>query len=274
MTVSVEKDIVYATVDGHELGLDLYRPEGDGPHPLVVYVHGGGWKEGDKSADGETRLTSFAAQGFALASINYRLLGQALFPAGLHDVKGAIRWLRANGASLGLDTDRIGIWGASSGAHLASLAALTQNDPSAEGSTGGNTEVSSAVQAVVHWFGPVDLINGAHRTWLEKILLAPALEPPLFGAETIEEVAEQARAASPLHLVSAGAPPFLISHGDRDRVLPRGESESFHDALSRAGADSLLLILAGAGHEDHAFDSPANISITAGFFAAHLEDRT
>ena len=269
-SVSVTSDLLYAHESGVELALDLYRPDAPGPVPLVVYVHGGAWKKGDKAADASARLARFAEHGIALASINHRFIDQALFPAALHDVKGAIRWLRAHGAELGLSTERIGLWGATSGAHLASLAALTQNDPEWEGTSGGNADVSSAVHAVVHWFGPVDLVSSAHRTWLEKILLAPPIEPPLFGADTIEEVASLARAASPLFRASADAPPFLISHGDRDRVLPRSESEAFHDALSRAGAQSSLLIVAGAGHEDHAFDAPSNIALTAAFFASHL----
>ncbi|MFB2586685.1 alpha/beta hydrolase fold domain-containing protein [Herbiconiux liukaitaii] len=270
MSVVVERDIVYATEGGVELGLDLYRPDMEGPVPVVVFVHGGAWRKGDKALGSDTRFPRFAGHGIAVASINYRLLDQALFPAALHDVKGAIRWLRAHGAELGLATERIGLWGATSGAHLASLAALTQNDPEWEGTTGGPPETSSAVQAVVHWFGPVDLVNGAHRSWLEEILLEPPIEPPLFGAETIDGVVDLARTASPLFRVSADAPPFLISHGDRDRVLPRSESEAFHDALSRAGAQSSLLIVAGAGHEDHAFDSPANLALVAAFFTAHL----
>jgi acetyl esterase/lipase len=269
MSVSVSRDLVYATVDGIELGLDLYRPDAEGPHDVVVYVHGGAWKEGDKAADAE-RLERFAANGIAVASVNYRLIGQAIHPAGLHDVKGAVRWLRANAGELGLRTERLAFWGASSGAHLASLAALTQRDPEWEGDTGGNLEHSSAVDAVVHWFGPVDLVNGAHRSWLEEILLAPPLEPPLFGADDIAQVAELARRVSPLFRVTADAPPFLIAHGDRDRVLPRAESEAFHDALSRAGARSSLLIVGGAGHEDHLFDSADNLALTAAFVATHL----
>jgi len=242
--VTVTRDIIYATVDGGELGLDLYAPASDTPVPVVAYFHGGAWKEGDKAADGDTRLTGLAAHGVAVASINYRLIDTAVFPAQIHDAKGAIRWLRAHGAEHGLATDRIAAWGASAGAFLASLLALTADDHDFEGTTGGNADRSSAVDAAVHWFGPVDLISGARRTWLEDILLAPALEPPLFGVATIAEVAERARAASPLHRVTAASPPFLISHGDRDRVLPETEGRSFHDALSRAGVDASYLVVA------------------------------
>lgn len=270
MGVSVQRDIVYATVDGVELALDAYLPEGEGPHPCVVYLHGGAWKEGDKSADGDTRLAVVAAHGLAVLSANYRLLDQAVFPAQIHDVKGVIRWVRAHGSELGLGTERVGVWGSSAGAFLGSLAALTPGDREFGGETGGNLEASSAVDAVVHWFGPVDLVSGEHRSWLEKLLLAPPLEPPLFGAESLDGLEDRARAASPLHRVNAAAPPFLIAHGDRDRVLPESESASFHDALVRAGATSSYLVVGGAGHEDHAFDSVANLAITAAFLLSHL----
>lgn len=268
--VTTQADIVYATVDGIQLALDLYLPEGEGPHPAVVYLHGGAWQEGDKSADGETRLAALAAHGIAVLSANYRLLNQALFPAQIHDVKGVIRWVRAHGAEHGLATERVGVWGASAGALLGSLAALTPGDAEFEGSTGGNLDASSAVDAVVHWFGPVDLVSGEHRSWLEKILLAPPLEPPLFGVESLDGVQDRARAASPLHRVSAAAPPFLVSHGDRDRVLPESEGASFHDALVRAGATSSYVVVGGAGHEDHAFDSAANLAMTAAFLLSSL----
>lgn len=273
MSVTVTSDIVWARVDGVELGVDLYRPDVEGLVPVVAYFHGGAWKEGDKSADGESRLRAFAENGVALASFNYRLIDDATFPAQLHDVKGAVRWLRAQAANLGLDTLRIGIWGASAGATIGSLAALTAGQDDLEGDTGGNLEHSSAVGAVVHWFGPVDLVGGAHRTWLEKIILAPPLEPPLFGVADIAEAAGRARAASPIFAVSAEAPPFLVAHGDRDRVLPVTESQSLHDAITRAGGRSRLLILGGAGHEDHAFDAPDILGAMAAFFLAHLREK-
>ncbi len=270
MSVTVQRDITYATVDGIQLGLDLYLPDGEGPHPAVIYLHGGAWQEGDKSADGDTRIAGLAAHGIAVLSANYRLIDQAEFPAQIHDVKGAIRWLRAHGAEYALATERIGVWGASAGAMLGSLAALTPGDAEFEGDTGGNLDTSSAVDVVVHWFGPVDLVSGEHRSWLEKIIMPPPLEPPLFGVDSLGSVLDRARAASPLHRVAPGAPPFLISHGDRDRVLPVNESAALHDALARAGAESSLVLVGGAGHEDHAFDTPSNLALTAAFLLAHL----
>lgn len=271
MGVTVQKDIVYATVDGVELGLDLYRPESDAPVPVVVYIHGGAWVQGDKAADGDTRLAGVAAQGVAVASINYRLIDVATWPAQIHDAKGAVRWIRAHGAEYGLATDKIGVWGVSAGAQLSALVALTPGDEAFEGSTGGNTDQSSGVDVAVNWFGQVDLVTSARRSWLEDILMGPSVEPPLFGATSIEDVLDEATAASPMFRIASGAPPFLVSHGDRDRVLPEADSRAFYDALARAGVESTYVLVSGAGHEGHEFDTAANLSLTAGFLRAHLE---
>lgn len=269
-TVTVTRDVVWASVDGLDLGLDLYRPDSEGTAPVVVYIHGGAWKEGDKSADGDTRLAGLAEHGIAVASINYRLIATAIWPAQIHDAKGAVRWIRAHGSEYGLATERIGVWGASAGAQLSALIALTPGDETFEGVTGGNERESSAAQVAVNWFGQVDLLTSGRRTWLEDIVLDGSVEPPLFGATAIADVAEAARAASPLHRITPGAPPFLVAHGDRDRLLPEADSRAFHDALSRAGVDSTYVILSGAGHEGHEFDSPAHLALTAAFLRAHL----
>jgi acetyl esterase/lipase len=263
--VTVIRDVIYAHESGIDLGVDIYAPVQSDPFPTVIYLHGGAWARGDKS-DGDSRMKAFARNGVALISANYRLISAATFPAQIHDVKGIVRWARAHGAEYGLATARLGVWGTSAGATLA----LTPNDSEYEGRVGGNESESSQVQAVVHWYGPTDLVSDSSRSWLEDILLPPAFEPPLFAAKSISEVADAARAASPIHRVSAEAPPFLISHGDRDRVVPFAETESLHTALSREGANSTFISIAGAGHEDHLFDSLANLAMTAAFFKSHL----
>jgi acetyl esterase/lipase len=269
ITVTVESDLAYATVDGTELCLDIYRPA-EPDTPVVLYLHGGGWTRGDRRTDGSRRLAPLAGFGVTVVAVDYRLAPHAVFPAQVHDVKGAVRWLRAHGARLGLATERLGIWGASAGAYLGSLLALSEGDGALEGTVGGNLEQSSAVQAVVHWFGQADLAASAARSDLEALLLPFRFEADLLGTADSVELAERARGLSLLSRVSPQAPPFLIAHGDRDRIVPPSEGLSLHHALGRAGVRCRFELLSGAGHEDAEFDSPATLASTAAWLRAVL----
>jgi len=262
--VTVESGHVFATVDDTTLGLDLYRaPQTDAP--LVLYVHGGGWRSGDKADSGTERLAPLAS---------YRLVPGATFPDQVHDLKGAVRWLRAHGPSLGVRTDWLGIWGASAGAYLGTLLALTPGDDEFEGTVGGNREQSSDVQAVVHWFGQSDLLVSGSRSNVEARLLPFAFEAGLLGVSSMAEAADRARDLSLLARVSPQAPPFLIAHGDRDHVVAPSESEALHHALSRAGADTQFMLLGGAGHEGLEFARPATLAMTAAWLRAKLASPT
>jgi acetyl esterase/lipase len=267
----VDRDLVFATRDGVGLALDIYRaPRADAP--VTVYLHGGGWRSGDKADDGPRRLAPLSAYGVTVVSVNYRLAPGATFPSQLHDVKAAVRWLRANGARLGLPTQRLGIWGASAGAYLGSLLALTAGVDRFEGTAGGNLDQSSAVQAVVHWFGQSDLLASASRSEVEARLLPFAFEASLLGVRDVADAADTARDLSLLSWVSASAPPFLIAHGDRDHVILASEGEALHHALVRAGADSRFELLGGTGHEGAAFDRPASLAVTAAWLRTMLRE--
>jgi acetyl esterase/lipase len=266
---TVERGLGFATVGTTVLRLDLHRaPTPDAP--VVLYVHGGGWRSGDRTDAAAGRVAPLAAHGVTVASVDYRLVPGATFPDQLHDLKGAVRWLRAQGDSLGLRTDRLGIWGASAGAYLGSLLALTPGDTELEGTVGGNLEESSAVQAVVHWFGQSDLLASGSRSDTEARLLPFAFEAGLLGVRSLTEAAGRARALSLLPRVSPQAPPFLIAHGDRDHVVPPSEGQALHDALGRAGAVSSLVLLGGAGHEGPEFDRPPMLALTAAWLQATL----
>jgi acetyl esterase/lipase len=268
-SVVIESGHVFATVGETALGLDLYRaPQADAP--VVLYVHGGGWRSGDRADGADQRLAPLAEHGVTVASVDYRLVPDATFPDQLHDLKGAVRWLRASGPSLGLATDRIGIWGASAGAYLGSLLGLTAGEHEFEGTVGGNLGQSSDVQAVVHWFGQADLLACASRTEIEARLLPFGFEVELLGVDSVVEVAERARDLSLLTRASRAAPPFLIAHGDRDHVVAPSESAALHNALSRAGADTQFLLLGGAGHEGPEFDQPATLALTAAWLRSKL----
>ena len=265
----VDRDLVFAADDGVELALDVYRAPRDDA-PVTVYAHGGGWRAGDKADDGPRRLAPLSAYGVTVVSVNYRLAPAATFPTQLHDVKAAVRWLRANGTRLGLPTERLGIWGASAGAYLGSLLALTTGVAQFEGTVGGNLDQSSAVQAVVHWFGQSDLVASASRTEVEARLLPFAFEAGLLGVADVADTAGRARDLSLLSWVTPGAPPFLIAHGDRDHVVLPSEGEALHRALVAAGADSRFELLGGTGHEGAGFDSPASLAMTAAWLRTAL----
>lgn len=271
--VAITPDLTYAEAGGQTLLADLYRPATKAAPPVVLYFHGGGFQFGSRSDGADTRLAALAAYGVAVLSVDYRLAPAAHFPAQLHDVKAAIRWVRARGPSLGVNSERVGLWGASAGAVLAALAGLTSGQAAFEGTVGEHPDQSSKVDAVVAWFGVFDLLSSALRSGLEARLLPHEFGATLLGLESSADVlaaADRATQASALTWVSADAPPFLIAHGDRDRMAPLAESHALHDALVRAGAQSSMLLVGGAGHEGSAFESPANLALTAAFLTAAL----
>ena len=265
--VTLVEDVTYATVAGTELRLDLVLPEpGDGPTPTAIYVHGGGWARGNRRVDLARRVAGVARLGIAVAAIDYRLGPAGRFPAAVHDVHGAIRWLRAHGGEHGLETTRIGAWGSSSGAHLALVAALS-SDPALIGDVGDEVP-GDGIDAVVSFFATSDLAARAARSAMERRIVAPGPEHAFLGLDEIDDAAEairRARAASPIGMVHADAPPILLVHGDADQLVPFSQSQRMHDAIVAAGGRSTLVCLGGAGHEDAAFDQPFVASLVAQF---------
>jgi acetyl esterase/lipase len=264
--VSVTQDIEFANVGGTSLKLDLYRPAADRALPALVWIHGGGFQVGDKGEYRE-RFTPIAERGFVVASMNYRLLGEAPWPAQIHDANAAVRWLRANAAEHGVDPDRIAVGGGSAGGQLASLVGLTTGDAALEGEVGDHTATSSAVSAVVAMFPATDLIALGGPSELEREILPPSAGATLLGIAHVDDDPAASRAISPRHRVHAGAPPHLLLHGDRDMVMHVDQSRTMHDALSAVGAHSALLVLAGQGHESEAFAAPTVIGTITGFLA-------
>jgi len=258
---TVEKDLVYATVDGQNLTLDLYRPGSSGLHPAIVFVHGGGWTAGDKSAFADYAL-SFAEHGYVGISINYRLAPTDVFPAQVEDAKAAVRWLRANAAEYDVDPGRIGAMGSSAGGHLVALLGVTDGSEGLEG-TSGDLSLSSGVQAVVDYFGPTDLtLAGDGRD--------PAVVALLGG--TCSARPDLCRAASPVTYVSPDDPPFLLVHGTADPRVPFDQSVLLRDALVRVGVEATLLAADGAGHGWPIDSTYGTRALTAAleFFDRHL----
>lgn len=250
--------------------LDLYKPTNSLPAPLVVYLHGGGFAAGDKASDRD-RISMLASQGLTVAVPNYGLAPNARYPDQIHDVKAAIRFLRANAQGLGIDAGPIGVIGVSAGGYLATMVALSNGLPEFEGNIGKHLEHSSAVQAASPWFAPSNLPRSARRSALENIIMPVTFEKALLGGDLDEEFEQRLHEANPLGLVSSDAPPFLILHGDCDIVVPPAQSSYLQSALVDAGVSSSLQMVGGAGHEDVAFDQRPLLGQVAAWFRAHLE---
>lgn len=265
--VELVRDVVYSSTTGAdgaalELAFDAAFPvAAETDLPVVVYIHGGGYTRGSKNM-GLPFVLSFARGGYFAATIEYRLAGAAPWPAAFHDCQAAIRFLRSNAADLGIDPERIGVWGHSAGAHLAALVALSANDPLYRPAAGA-ADPGCAVRCVAEVSGPMDfLLYGpdAPRTdlgaWLGR------------DADTFERRAKQ---ASPLAYVDANDPPVLIVHGDADRLVPIDHGKALQQALEAAGVAVDFLPVAGEGHSVRSRDAYARISA---FFDTHLGGRS
>ena len=245
------KDVVYATVDGTPLGLDLYLPAGKARPVLLVWVHGGAWNTGRKSGVPGPLVRS----GLAVASVDFRQASEARFPAQVHDIKAAIRFLRANAATYGYRADRIVIAGASSGGHLAAVVGVTNGHRQLEGTEGTSLDVSSDVQAVVSYYGASNL-----RTILPQStpfglnMRRPALDRLLGGQP--DEVPDLAELASPVAHVDASDPPLLLFHGDQDPQMPINQAHELQGAYEKAGRPVTLHVLHGVAHGGEAFFAP------------------
>lgn len=259
------KDLVFAAPDGHELKLDLYFPDEAKDPPLVVFIHGGGWKSGSYKRCLTPWLTDY---GFAVASISYRLTGKAVFPAQVHDCKAAVRWLRANADKYGYDADRIGVAGTSAGGHLALFLGVTGGDRSFEGKVGGNLDQGSEVQAVADYYGPTDFVLRAGNQPAKTEKPGSPVRG-LLGKPASEDL-DLARRASPAFHVSKGDPPLLILHGDQDKVVMLDQAERIAEAYRKAELDVTLETVPGGGHGGGRYFTEAYREQVAAFFKRHL----
>jgi acetyl esterase/lipase len=248
-------DLVYATVGGKPLGLDLHLPAGVQHPPLLVFVHGGAWTTGSKAQ----YPTFLLERGFAVASVDFRSSNDAPFPADVFDIKAGIRYLRAKAGFYGYRSDRIAIVGASSGGHLAALVGVTSGLHALEGSEGDYPNQSSGIQAIVSYFGASDLTTIlAQSTPTGLAVRAPALKR-LLGAAP-DEVPELAKLASPIFHVERNAPPIMLLHGDQDTQMPLNQVYEMQWAYEQAGRRAEVLILHGVDHDAGPFfrDAPVD----------------
>jgi acetyl esterase/lipase len=259
-------NMAYVPDGGERQKLDLYLPATGTNWPLIVWIHGGGWLEGDKEKPPGLR---FLRHGFALTSINYRLSQDAIFPAQLIDCKAAIRWLRAHAAENGIDPNRIGVWGASAGGHLVAMLGTTGEVK--EFDQGENLGVSSRVQAVCDWFGPTDFTQITNYPSDIKHGADDSPESRLIGGPVSQNI-EKAQQANPIRYITKDDPPFLIMHGDKDPAVPLEQSQLLAEALQKAHVPVTFRIVPGGGHGGEAFRQQEELDRLYNFFVKHLKD--
>jgi acetyl esterase/lipase len=239
--VKAQRDIDYTGAGKKSQMLDLYVPErASALLPVVIWIHGGSWRSGSKEGCPALPLTT---RGYAVASINYRLTDEAVFPAQIEDCRAAIRWLRSNASKYHIDPSKIGVWGASAGGHLAALLGTAADAKGWDG-VGNFSDQSTLVQAVCDYFGPVDFLHkfNPDRASGPNSPVARLLGGPLKDKQ------EDARTASPLTYVSKGDSPFLIVHGDMDALVPLDQSRLLLDALKKNGVSAQLIVVTNGKH--------------------------
>jgi acetyl esterase/lipase len=252
--------------------LDVYLPaSGNGPFPLIVWVHGGGWRTGSKVLDAAAFQRRLLTSGYAIASVGYRLSGVATWPAQIHDVKAAVRHLRANAGRYFVDT----AWGSSAGGHLVAVLGTSGGVAALEGSAIGNAAFSSRVRAVADWFGPTDFNQmdaqlaavGCHPAGTVLYGLPNSQVSELLGAP-IGTVPALVAQANPITHITADDPPFYIQHGSGDCTVPPGQSDILRAALvATIGASNVSYsVLSGVGHGGAAFQTTANVDQVIAFF--------
>ncbi len=239
----IEKDIEFANVDGHGLKLDLYLPFKDEKPHLVVWMHGGGWRGGNKEM---CDISWVLEHGYAIASISYRLSDKAIFPAQIHDCKAAVRWLRANGEKYGYRTDKIVAVGRSAGGHLAALLGTTGGVEELEGEVGGNLDQSLRVDTIIDYYGATDFIQRT-KTQPHKTIEEGGNVRALLGGPA-DKKAELAELASPAFHVTEDDPSLLIFHGDKDAHVLIGQSERMVAVYKDAGLPVTFHVLEGSAH--------------------------
>ena len=267
-TIKAELDVPYAATDNPRQRLDLYlpkSPKNDKPLPVVVFIHGGAWQTGDKQG-GLGAVRALVETGeYAGVSVGYRLSGEVIWPAQIHDCKAAIRWIRANAKKYNFDSDRIGVTGTSAGGHLVAMLGTSGEVAELEGKLGEHLNESSRVHCVVDQFGPTDLLamGGSHND-------ANSPESKLVGG-AVQENKDAARNASPTSYASKDDPPFLLIHGTKDPAVPFNQSELLSEALKKVNVEALLVPVTNGGHGN--FGTPDVGERLKQFFDKHLLGR-
>lgn len=255
-----QADIEYARVGELSLKLDLHRPAVENP-PLLIYVHGGAWRAGSKK---DVPIGKLMDQGYAIASVDYRLSTQAVFPAQVHDIKAAIRFLRANADTFHVNASRIAIIGSSAGGHLAALVGVSNGSRELEGRLGEHLDQSSDVQAIVSFYGASNLQTILSQSTEHGLTVRiPALK--LLLGDLPDKKPELAKLASPVAHLDKNDPPLLLIHGDADPQMPPQQSQELEKAYQALGLPVTLIMLPGSRHGGAEFYDEERTAIVAKF---------
>ena len=254
--VEVRRDVIFGKGGGRDLKMHVVLPKSasERPRPAYVWIHGGGWQGGTKEG-GVRQVVPLVRSGFVGATIEYRLTGEAPFPAQIEDCKCAIRYLRAHAETYNIDPNRIAVGGSSAGGHLAALVGTSGGVEELEG-TGGWPDQSSRVQAVLDLYGPTDFKQFVTTKGYERHNRDGSPESKLLGGGEVLANPDGIKRVNPITYVDKDDPPFLIIHGDNDRTVPFNQSEALHAALKSAGVASTIHIITGAGHGGPEFAKP------------------
>lgn len=267
--VRIARDVEYARVGDTSLTLDLYVPAAVKSPPLVVWVHGGAWRGGSKNNPSVLPLTE---RGHAVASVNYRLSPVAQFPAQVHDIKAAIRFLRTTAKQHGVNAEKIAVSGGSAGGHLAALVGVTNGVKDLEGDVGTHRDQSSDVQAIVVFYGASNLTTILSQSTPHGLSVrVPALEL-LFGGQP-DSKQDLARLASPVFHVDKTDPPLLWFHGDQDPQMPINQAHEMIGAYKKQGLPGTLEVVYGGAHGGKLFYTPEQMQQVADFLAPILNRR-
>jgi len=248
--VQAFRNLPYADTDNPRQTIDLFLPKGrkkDASLPMIVYIHGGGWKNGSKESVTGKLAPYLKTGSFAVAAINYRLSGESIWPSQIHDCKAAIRWLKGNAKKYGIDANRLAVWGNSAGGHLVAMIGVSGDIESLEGKLGKHLGEDSRVNCVVDFCGPTHLLSmGKFPSRIDHD--SPnSPESQLIGG-AIQENKKSANNASPITYVTMDDAPILIVHGTDDPLVPFNQAVIFHSALRKAGVKSEFLAMEGMGH--------------------------
>jgi acetyl esterase/lipase len=255
--IDIRRDVIFSEAAGRPLKLDIYRPEAGGNGAAVLLLHGGGWSRGSKEMLAP-HATALAEQGFVAIASEYRLTGEARFPAQIHDTKRAIRWVRGQAGEFGFDPDKLCLEGHSAGAHLVLLAAGTPDDARFDPPEGAGG-VSAAVAAVAAVYPPVLFYLGETR---------PSGGLPARSLPGADDSEEAAMLASPIEHVTPALPPVMLLHGDADKVVPVSASRRYEERVRAVGGKVDLHIFGGLPHGfgNHAEIRPMMMTMIGGFF--------